>query len=161
MLAETLARIDSQPGRVDGEPTFFFPAPAEKLAPRRVLVVDDEPLVRWSCAETLAASGFQAIEVDNGAAALFALADPNGAPDVVLLDLMLPDFSDLSLLAVMRRLAPAVPVVIMTAFATPEVVERARRFGASRVIDKPFEMDTLARLIRETLGTTPLSETRE
>jgi DNA-binding response OmpR family regulator len=61
---------------------------------------------RWSCAETLGDSGFQVIEVDNGAAALFALTHPNAGADLVLLDLMLPDFCDLSLLAVMRRLAP-------------------------------------------------------
>ena len=114
-----------------------------------MLVVDDEPLVRWSCAETLAEDGFQAIEVDNGAAALFTLANPNGGADVVLLDLMLPDFCDLSLLAVMHRLSPAVPIIVMTAYASPEIIDRARRFGAYRVICKPFDMDTLALLIED------------
>jgi DNA-binding NtrC family response regulator len=65
--------------------------------------------------------------------------------------LMLPDFCDLSLLAVMRWLAPTVPIIVMTAYATPEIVERARRFGAYKVINKPFEMDELAPLIREAL----------
>lgn len=155
MLAETFARIDAPPGGGDLEPRTF-PHTAKKLAPWRVLVVDDEPLLRWSCAETLAANGFQAIEVDNGAAALFTLTNPNGGADVVLLDLLLPDFCDLSLLAVMHRLLPAIPIIVMTAYASPETNERARRFGAYRVISKPFDMDALAPLVLDALRAAPL-----
>ena len=155
MLAETRSPIDEPRGDGDAE-THRRLERAKGFAPSRVLVVDDEPLVRWSCAETLADNGFQAIEVDNGAAAVFALATPNGGADLVLLDLMLQDFCDLSLLAVMRRLAPTVPIIVMTAYATPEIVERARRLGAYRVINKPFEMDELAPLIREALRAGPL-----
>lgn len=150
MSAETRIGIDA-PSRADDAEPPILALRARESAPWRVLVVDDEPLVRWSCAETLADNGFQTIEVDNGAAAVFALAKPNGGADIVLLDLMLPDFCDLSLLAVMRRLAPTVPIVVMTAYATPEIVERARRFGAYRVINKPFEMTELAPLMHEAL----------
>jgi two-component system, NtrC family, response regulator AtoC len=150
MSTETTARVDAPSRSGDTEPRTL-PRRAKEFTPWRVLVVDDEPLVRWSCAETLADNGFQAIEVDNGAAAVFALTKPNGGADLVLLDLMLPDFCDLSLLAVMRWLAPTVPIIVMTAYATPEIVERARRFGAYKVINKPFEMDELAPLIREAL----------
>jgi len=155
MLAETTAPIDAPRHSGDAEPRTL-PLRAKESAPRRVLVVEDEPLVRWSCAETLADQGFQAIEVDNGAAAVFALAKPNGGADLVLLDLMLPDFCDLSLLAVIRRLAPTVPIIVMTGYATAEIVERAQRFGAYRVINKPFEMDELAPLIHEALQSAPL-----
>jgi DNA-binding NtrC family response regulator len=150
MLAETTAPLDIRRRSGDPEPQTVA-LRTKKFAPWRVLVVDDEPLVRWSCAETLADNGFQAIEVDNGAAAVFAMAKPNGGADIVLLDLMLPDFCDLSLLAVIRRLAPRVPIIVMTAYATPEIVERAQRFGAYRVINKPFEMDELAPLIHDAL----------
>jgi len=153
MLAETTASID-WPACGVRERTGKFPHPQRKFARPRVLVVDDEPLVRWSCAETLGENGFQAIEVDNGAAALFALIKPNPGADVVLLDLRLPDFCDLSLLGVMRRLAPHVPIVLMTAFATPEIVERARLLGAFTVLDKPFEMGELAPLLRRALTET-------
>jgi CheY-like chemotaxis protein len=44
-----------------------------------------------------------------------------------------------------------VPIIVMTAYATPEIVERARRFGAYRVITKPFEMHDLAPMVREAL----------
>jgi DNA-binding response OmpR family regulator len=155
MQAETTARIDL-PSRQFGAEARNGSRRPGKLSRVRVLVVDDEPLIRWSCAETLGDSGFQVIEVDNGAAALFALTHPTAGADLVLLDLMLPDFSDLSLLAVMRRLAPAVPIIIMTAFATPEIVERAGRFGAYRVITKPFEMGELPPLMRQALRAAPL-----
>jgi two-component system nitrogen regulation response regulator GlnG len=155
MLTETTERIDFPAYRVE-EDAWNFPLRPRKFPRVRVLVVDDEPLIRWSCAETLGDSGFQVIEVDNGAAALFALTHPNAGADVVLLDLMLPDFCDLSLLAVMRRLAPEVPIVVMTAFATSEIVERARRFGAFAVITKPFEMEELAPLLRRALRGGPL-----
>jgi DNA-binding NtrC family response regulator len=155
MLTETTARVDAPSRSGDAQPRTL-PRRAKEFAPLRVLVVDDEPLVRWSCAETLADNGFQAIEVDSGAGAVFALTKPNGGADLVLLDLMLPDFRDLSLLAVMHRLAPTVPIIVMSAYATPDIIERARRFGAYRVINKPFEMDELAPLIREALGAASL-----
>jgi DNA-binding NtrC family response regulator len=154
MLAETPERIDWSAGDVKESVGNFSPHPG-KFARVRVLVVEDEPLIRWSCAETLADNGFQVIEVDNGAAALFALTSSQAGADVVLLDLMLPDFCDLSLLAVMRRLAPEVPIVVMTAFATPEIVERARRFGAFAVITKPFEIGELAPLLRRAVQAAP------
>jgi len=147
MLAETIASIDA-PAPDACDQIGNFPHRQGKFPPLRVLVVDDEPLIRWSCAEMLGENGFQVIEVDNGAAALSTLTKSDAGADVVLLDLMLPDFCDLSLLAVMRRLAPEVPVVVMTAFATPEIVERARRVGAFTVIPKPFEMRALAPLLR-------------
>jgi DNA-binding NtrC family response regulator len=150
MLAETTACIDWPACGVRAR-TGNFPQPQGKSARPRVLVVDDESLVRWSCAETLGENGFQPIEVDNGAAALLALMQADAGADLVLLDMRLPDFCDLSLLAVMRRLAPKVPIVMMTAFATPEIVERARRLGAFAVLTKPFEMGELAPLLRKAL----------
>ena len=115
---------------------------------RRVLVVDDEPLVRWSVAETLGASGYEIVEAGDGDSAIRALVDRR-TPDVVLLDLCLPDSDDLRVLAVMRRLAPATPIILMTAYATPELTEQAIKIGAFRVVGKPFEMNELVPLIED------------
>lgn len=117
----------------------------------RVLVIDDEPLIRWSCAETLTASGFPVIEGDCGDTAVAVLANPNGGAEVVLLDLILPDSRDLSLLARLRRLVPAVPIILMTAFPTPELVAEARRLGAFAVVEKPFDLNELVPLVRRAL----------
>ena len=150
MLVQTVAWIDSA---VECPPVAArdFSFRAKKSPVVHVLVVDDEPLVRWSVAETLGAGGFQVIEAGSGESAIVAVMSAPGATDVVLLDLVLPDFRDLSLLAVLRRLAPAVPIIMMTAFATPELVERARKLGAFTVLNKPFEMNELAPLIRTAL----------
>ena len=71
-------------------------------------------------------------------------ADP---ADVVLLDLRLPDSDDLRVLSAMRWLSPATPVILMTAHGSPGLLEQARQFGAFTVLDKPFEMNELARIV--------------
>ena len=112
----------------------------------RVLVVDDEPLIRWSVAQTLAAAGHEVAEAGDAAGALRAVTT-GPPPDVVLLDLRLPDSSDLTLLATLRRLAPSAAVVMATALGTTEVAETARTLGAYRVIDKPVDMSDLEDIV--------------
>jgi DNA-binding NtrC family response regulator len=155
---QTRQWIAESTGTGPREATRNFPQLAKKSARLRVLVVDDEPLFLWSISETLGARGYQVIQADNGAAAIRALLDPPGAIDVVLLDLRLPDFTDLSLLAVMRRLAPSTPIIVMTAFATVELVERALQLGAFTVINKPFELNELTPLILRVVSTPRASE---
>jgi DNA-binding NtrC family response regulator len=122
----------------------------EKKSPaQRVLVVDDEPLIRWSLAETLGDSGYQVVESSDGRGATGALEAATREFDVVLLDYRLPDSGDLSLLATIRRLAPHTQVILMTAYGSPEVVSGALNLGAFRVVTKPLEMEDVARLVAE------------
>jgi len=113
---------------------------------QQILVVDDEPLIRWCIAETLGAAGFGITEAQDGASALRALADMP-APDVILLDLRLPDSSDLGLLKKIRSVAPAAAVIMMTAFGTPEVTAAALELGARAVLTKPFDMEDLEHVV--------------
>ena len=116
----------------------------------RVLVVDDEPLIRWSLAETLSDRGYEVVEAADGRAAVRAVS---ASPfDVVLLDIRLPDSSDLTLLSRLRLLAPDARVILMTAHGTPEVVQKALDLGAFRVVSKPFEMSELAALVSQAHG---------
>jgi DNA-binding NtrC family response regulator len=112
----------------------------------RALVVDDEPLIRWAIAETLRTDGYDVEEAGDADGTIRALFDNPARPDLVLLDLRLPDCGDLSLLETVRRLVPAATVILMTAFGTPDLRERARRLGAACILDKPFDVDALARL---------------
>ena len=124
-----------------------FP-PLSKNSPRlRVLVVDDEPLIRWSLAETLTDSGHSVVEAGDGEATLRILTDADRPFDVVVLDYRLPDSNDLNLLATIRRLAPHTAVVMMTAFGTPEVAAEAQQLGAYRIVPKPFEVHDMVRLV--------------
>ena len=152
MLAQISASIPSIAPSTVPVPGGEFPQVRKKSA-TRVLVVDDEPLVRWSIGETLRAHGRDIIEASDAHSALVAVLDSATEPDAVPLDLKLPDSDDLSLLASVRRLLPRVPVILMTAFGTPEVFEQARGLGVFTVLDKPFELDVLDALIERALET--------
>ena len=128
---------------------------AEKKSPSvRVLVVDDEPLIRWSVVETLIDQGFEVVEAPDGRAAVSAL---DGGPgfDVVLLDFRLPDSNDLTLLSTIRRQSPRSQIILMTAYGTPEVTKGALDLGAFRVVSKPFEMSDMAALVAQARAARP------
>ena len=113
----------------------------------RILGVEDEPLIRWSIAETLGQQGHTVLEADTAASAVRAIEDAEAEIDVVLLDYRLPDSNDLNLLANIRRLQPKSAVVMMTAYGTPEVTAGALALGAYRVVGKPFDMGSLGSLV--------------
>ncbi len=113
----------------------------------RVLVVDDEPLIRWSIAETLGAAGHEVSEAHDAASALEAIARGPGV-DLVVLDFRLPDSNDLGLLAKIRQAAPGATVILMTAFGTAEVTADALSLGALTVLNKPFDMHELEEVVR-------------
>ena len=146
MLTHIPAPIGSETEAPGGD----YPHLREKSA-MHVLVVDDEPLVRWSIAETLRTCGCAILEAEDARGAIEAIGDSIVEPDAVLLDLRLPDSDDLGLLASVRRLLPGVPVILMTAFGSPEIVDGARRLGAFTVLEKPFELDELAGLLERAI----------
>ena len=121
----------------------------ENLRALRVLVVDDELLIRWSIAETLGQAGHTVIEAADGATAIETLKNHDERIDAVVLDYRLPDSNDLTLLATIRRLSPDSAVVMMTAFGTPEMVNGALDLGVYQVLHKPFEMHDLESLLRD------------
>jgi DNA-binding NtrC family response regulator len=140
MLAETATSTADKPRD--------FPDTAKKSAPC-VLVVDDERLLRWSVAETLSVRGYEIAEATDGRSAMQEFGDGDGT-DLVLLDLRLPEGWDLRLLARIREKKPQVPVILMTAFPTREIIEEAGALGAS-VLIKPFELDLLAATVDRAL----------
>ena len=120
----------------------------------RVLVVEDEPLIRWSIAETLAREGHTVLEADDAESAIRTVGDMPEPADVVLLDYRLPDSNDLTLLATIRRLAPSSAVVMMTAYGTPDVTRGALELGAYGVVDKPFDMHDLEPMLLSAVAAT-------
>lgn len=118
----------------------------EKNSPRHVLVVDDEPLIRWSVAETLSGLGYDVEEATDADSALRLVTTAAKKFDVVVLDLRLPDMEDLSLLGTLRQLLPAAMLILMTAFGSPEIRAEADSMGAT-VLTKPFELDELTKVV--------------
>ena len=111
-----------------------------------ILVVDDEPLIRWAVREGLENAGYQVIEAGT---AREALASLDGKPvDVALLDVRLPDSDDLGLLRRLRSERPGCRVIMMTAHGTPELLAQAMTEGAFGTVSKPFDMSGMIDLVR-------------
>jgi DNA-binding NtrC family response regulator len=144
------------PAPSDGQATTGnSPHLAKKSARARILIVDDEPLIRWAVAETLAERGYESTEADDAASAVRAFSIGSRAVDVVFLDLRLPDCNDLRVLSAIRRLSPDTPVILMTAHGSPELAFDVRRLGAFAILDKPFDMDALQPLVERALAARP------
>jgi DNA-binding NtrC family response regulator len=143
------------PGSPDCQPVEpqFSPVVPEQTHVK-VLVVDDEPLIRWAVTEFLSDLGYQVIQAGDAESAIAAVAE--SAPfEIVLLDVRLPDSDDLLLLTRLRSLTPEARIILMTAHATHELAERAINLGAFTVVDKPFELTDLAALVSRASGAGP------
>jgi two-component system, NtrC family, response regulator AtoC len=122
--------------------------------PSRVLIVDDEKLIRWSIAERLGKEGLLTTEAGDGNAALAALArEPF---DLVLLDLKLPDTDGLTLLKQFQSQAADLPVVMITAHSSVDTAVEAMKLGAHDYLTKPFNLDELVLSVQRALETTAL-----
>jgi DNA-binding NtrC family response regulator len=118
----------------------------------RILVVEDERLIRWAVGEALTMNGHTVIGAENAASARRFVKQADEPFDVILLDYRLPDSKDFQLLDDLTRLRPASPVVMMSADADPSLTSAALTHGARRVIDKPFDLAALDSVLREAVA---------
>jgi two-component system, NtrC family, response regulator AtoC len=123
------------------------------VATRRVLVVDDEPLIRWSLGERLRADGHEIIEAGTAAE---ALEKAQTGVDLVLLDYKLPDEDGLTVLRKLRELDPEMLVIMLTAHKGVETVVVAMKAGAFDYATKPFDLEDVAVRVSHALETTRL-----
>ncbi len=115
---------------------------------RRVLVVDDEPMVREVLTQYLIADGFEVSEAGNGDDAVDLIAgDP---PDLVLLDLMLPKRNGLDVLAFIRRTS-SLPVILLTARGEEADRVRGLEAGADDYVVKPFSAREVSARVKTVL----------
>jgi len=106
-----------------------------------ILIVDDEPSIRETCAEVAKQSGMKAITVASAEEALEVLE--NSAIDLVLTDLMLQQASGLELLKRIHDTNPTVPVIVLTQYGTIDSAVAATRLGAVDYVTKPFRIEEL------------------
>jgi CheY-like chemotaxis protein len=116
----------------------------------RVLVVDDEPLLRELVADVLRESGFEVRSAANGIQALDLLS--GWVPEAIVLDLMMPRLDGIGFTDILLRHPrwAAIPVLLVTAAYAPH--DAARRTGARAVLGKPFELDDLIDRVIELAG---------
>jgi DNA-binding NtrC family response regulator len=124
------------------------------MAQERILVVDDEKLIRWSIRTRLQDEGFVVAEAETGKAAFALLEDEDC--DLMILDYRLPDTTGLQILERVRQGMPEVTVVMMTAYGTVESAVQAMKLGAFDYLTKPVNLDELTVVVQKALETTRL-----
>jgi two-component system, OmpR family, KDP operon response regulator KdpE len=117
-------------------------------SPLKVLIVDDEPPIRKLLRMGLSTQGYEILDATNGKTAL-ALLDEK--PDLIILDLGLPDMQGLDLLAAIRARNEAVPIVVLSSRGDESVKVRALDLGADDYLTKPFGMEELLARMRAAL----------
>ena len=109
--------------------------------PKTILIIDDEKTIRWSLAEAIAATGYETVDAETAADGIAKFRE--ASPDLVLLDMKLPDGSGLDVLRMVKSEDPTVPVVMMTAYAEVETAVEAMKLGAYDFVAKPYSVDKL------------------
>ncbi len=119
----------------------------------KILVVDDSALVRFKCTQLLSENGYQVIEAANGAEAVQKYREHQ--PDVVLLDIIMPEMHGIKTLQEIKKIDPVARVAMLTAMGQVKVVRNALEKGASDFVLKPFRksrvLDTVKRLLGNTI----------
>ena len=120
----------------------------------RILLIEDEKLIRMTLRELLEEEGYRVHEAENGADGLGLLGSED--IDLVLLDYRLPDTDGIQVLRQIRTLSPETAVILVTAHSSIGSVVEAIKLGAYDYLDKPINQDTLLATIVKALETTRL-----
>ena len=115
----------------------------------KILIIDDQPSVRFGLRSLLEGEGYRVAEAETGEKGVAAMTE--NAPQLVVLDLRLPDTDGLELLPRIKAIDDDVPVIILTAHGTIETAIRALKEGAENFLTKPFDSDGLLILVAKTL----------
>ena len=117
-------------------------------APLKILVIDDEPPIRKLLRMVLSTQGYEILDAPNGKTALELM---NDNPDLVILDLCLPDIQGHELLRVIRARNDSVPIVVLSSRGDEAGKVQALDLGADDYVTKPFGMDEMLASIRAAL----------
>ncbi len=152
--------VDSEPGRgssftvaipVAPEPVQAQPEPVlASVRPARVLIVDDDPAVRDIAAKMLNLHGYRVTVAGGGNEGLSAFK--RSGFDLVITDLGMPGMSGWEVARAIKRLNPKTLVVLMTGWTSRLDDEKVKESGVDRVIQKPFDVDTVLSLVDEAIA---------
>lgn len=121
-----------------------------EMSAGRVLIVEDEPDSAEVMGDRLESWGFEVEIVHNARACYAAMGE--AAPDLVLLDLQMPDISGLDALVTLRSNHPQVPVLIVSASTAPDTVAKTMDRGAAGFLLKPYQVADLRQKVAQSLG---------
>ena len=126
---------------------------AAHMVKAKILVVDDEQLIRWSLVERLKQEGYETVEASDGKGALACF---NGGVDLVLLDYRLPDTDGLSLLAEFRERESDTLIIMLTAYSNVATAVEVMKRGAYHYATKPFNLEEIVLLVETAMATNQL-----
>ena len=119
----------------------------------RVLIIDDEELVRVTLRQALELAGYEVAEATNGNEGVkLALGDP---PDLVITDIIMPEKEGIETIAEIRREHPSMKIIAVSGggrMGKMDFLQIAGKLGADRTLPKPFDPDDLVAMVQELLG---------
>jgi DNA-binding NtrC family response regulator len=113
-------------------------------------VVDDDPVVRASCRRILEGEGHRVKLCTSAPEALAELS--RQACQLLVVDVIMPEFDGLYLIGRVRRDSPGLPILVMSGYPTPETIASGQRMGATHFIAKPFTPEELSAAVARALG---------
>ena len=120
----------------------------------KVLVADDEDMVRMVVKQTLVKAGIDVVEASNGREALeMQASDPS---DVLITDIIMPEQEGIETIVQMRKDYPDLPIIAMSGggrIGATDYLQAAKEFGARHVLEKPFDRKELLLAVQDCLGT--------
>jgi two-component system response regulator AtoC len=116
---------------------------------QRILVIDDEKLIRWTLEQHLVKEGYEVVTADTAEKGLAIINDE--APDLVLLDNRLPEMTGLELLEKLNAQERGLMIIMITAYGLVETAVKAMKLGAYDYISKPFNLEEITFVIRKAL----------
>jgi DNA-binding NtrC family response regulator len=126
----------------------------------RILIVDDEEVLRDVLDAVLRREGFEVVMAASGEEAL-SILDADEYIDLVILDIMLPGISGIDTLRALRISNPSLPVIVITAFSSIDGAIEAMKFGAFHYIPKPFKNEEVVLTVNKALEQRRLSNENE
>jgi DNA-binding NtrC family response regulator len=124
------------------------------VAKERILVVDDEYLIRWSLQQELAKEGYEVTSAEEGESALRIVRE--SPPDLILLDIQLPGMGGIEVLQKIKAVEPDTVVIMITAYSMVDTAVAAMKAGAFDYLNKPFNLEGVKLAIRKGLETSRL-----
>ncbi len=115
----------------------------------KLLIVEDESMVRDVLRERFLRDGFGIVEAEDGKSGLRLLQDQQ--VDLVITDIVMPETDGIELLVAIREHWPKMPVIVLSAPTNQLYLEVARRLGADEVLEKPLNLERLAAQVRRLL----------
>ena len=132
-----------------GRPVMWKKGRCAMVAARRILVVDDEPVVTRSCRRILADEGNEVETAQSGKEGLKRALSEHF--DLVMTDLRMPDLDGMDLVRTLRRERPQTPIVVITGYGTIPSAVAAVKLGVSDYVEKPFAPPELLEAVHKAL----------